>query len=105
MRDPWVRNTEFQLPARCNTLLNKLLNILYTNEGFALVVDVLGTWYDEEPETDPGFIFQQNTMCDAFIAGIPLNYFYEMRDKIIKVKISINEKTICFFIPFLCFIT
>ena len=33
----------------------------------------------------------------AFIAGIPLDCFYEMSEKIIKVKISINEKTICFF--------
>ena len=32
MRDPWVINTEFQLPARCNTLLNDFITILYTNE-------------------------------------------------------------------------
>ena len=32
MRDPWVRNTEFQLPARCNTLIINFNNIIYTNE-------------------------------------------------------------------------
>ncbi len=30
--DPWVRNTEFQLPARCKTLIINLNNIIYTNE-------------------------------------------------------------------------
>ena len=32
MRDPWVSNTEFKLPARYNTLIINLNNIIYTNE-------------------------------------------------------------------------
>ncbi|HEX3766763.1 MAG TPA: alpha-N-arabinofuranosidase, partial [Puia sp.] len=34
----------------------------------ALVVDEWGGWYDVEPGTNPGFLFQQNTMRDAMIA-------------------------------------
>ena len=41
----------------------------------ALVVDEWGGWYDVEPGTNPGFLFQQNTMRDAMIAGVTLNIF------------------------------
>lgn len=41
----------------------------------ALVVDEWGGWYDVEPGTNPGFLFQQNTMRDAMIAGMTLNIF------------------------------
>jgi len=33
----------------------------------ALVVDEWGTWFDVEPGTNPGFLFQQNTLRDAFV--------------------------------------
>jgi alpha-N-arabinofuranosidase len=39
----------------------------------ALVVDEWGTWYDVEPGTNPGFLYQQNTMRDALVAGLTLN--------------------------------
>lgn len=41
----------------------------------ALVVDEWGGWYDVEPGTNPGFLFQQNTIRDAMIAGVTLNIF------------------------------
>lgn len=40
-----------------------------------LVVDEWGGWYDVEPGTNPGFLYQQNTMRDAMIAGMTLNIF------------------------------
>jgi alpha-L-arabinofuranosidase len=40
-----------------------------------LVVDEWGGWYDVEPGTNPGFLYQQNTMRDAMIAGVTLNIF------------------------------
>lgn len=40
-----------------------------------LIVDEWGTWYDVEPGTNPGFLFQQSTMRDALIAGMNLNIF------------------------------
>ena len=40
-----------------------------------LVVDEWGTWYDVEPGTNPGFLYQQNTMRDAMVAGLTLNIF------------------------------
>ena len=41
-----------------------------------LIVDEWGTWFDVEPGTNPGFLFQQNTMRDALVAGITLNIFH-----------------------------
>ena len=34
-----------------------------------LIVDEWGTWYDVEPGTNPGFLYQQNTLRDALVAG------------------------------------
>ncbi|MBS1914977.1 MAG: alpha-N-arabinofuranosidase [Bacteroidetes bacterium] len=48
----------------------------------ALVVDEWGGWYDVEPGTNPGFLFQQNTMRDAMIAGVTLNIFNNHCDRV-----------------------
>ncbi len=40
-----------------------------------LVVDEWGSWYGEQPGTKPRFLFQQNTIRDAMIAGVTLNIF------------------------------
>ena len=41
----------------------------------ALIVDEWGTWYDPEPGTNAGFLYQQNTVRDALLAGLTLNIF------------------------------
>ncbi|WP_347158376.1 alpha-N-arabinofuranosidase [Pontibacter chitinilyticus] len=48
----------------------------------ALVVDEWGGWYDVEPGTNPGFLYQQNTMRDAMIAGSTLNIFNNHSDRV-----------------------
>ncbi len=48
----------------------------------ALVVDEWGGWYDVEPGTNPGFLYQQNTMRDAMIAGVTLNIFNNHSDRV-----------------------
>lgn len=40
-----------------------------------LIVDEWGTWHTAEPGTKPGFLYQQNTLRDALVAGIHLNTF------------------------------
>ena len=44
-------------------------------QKIALVVDEWGGWYDVEAGTNPGFLYQQNTIRDAMIAGVTLNIF------------------------------
>lgn len=48
----------------------------------ALVVDEWGGWYEVEPGTNPGFLYQQNTMRDAMIAGVTLNIFNNHADRV-----------------------
>jgi alpha-N-arabinofuranosidase len=48
----------------------------------ALVVDEWGGWYDPEPGTNPGFLYQQNTIRDAMIAGVTLNIFNNHCDRV-----------------------
>jgi alpha-N-arabinofuranosidase len=53
-----------------------------------MVVDEWGTWYDVEPGTDPGFLYQQNTLRDAIAAGISLNIFNRHCDRVTMANIS-----------------
>jgi alpha-N-arabinofuranosidase len=45
-----------------------------------LVVDEWGCWYDVEEGTNPGFLYQQNTMRDAIVAACNLNIFNRRSD-------------------------
>ena len=47
-----------------------------------MIVDEWGTWYTCEPGTNPGFLYQQNTMRDALVAGINLNIFNKHCDRV-----------------------
>jgi alpha-N-arabinofuranosidase len=47
-----------------------------------LIVDEWGNWFSVEPGTNPGFLYQQNTMRDAITAAIHLNIFNRHADRI-----------------------
>lgn len=53
-----------------------------------MIVDEWGGWYDVEPGTNPGFLYQQNTMRDALIAGITLNIFNKHCDRVKMANIA-----------------
>jgi alpha-N-arabinofuranosidase len=48
----------------------------------SLIVDEWGTWYKVEPGTNPGFLYQQNTMRDAHVAAISLNIFNKHAERV-----------------------
>ena len=48
----------------------------------ALIVDEWGGWYEVEKGTNPGFLYQQNTMRDAMIAGVTLNIFNQHSERV-----------------------
>ncbi|GMQ56178.1 alpha-L-arabinofuranosidase AbfB [Vallitalea sediminicola] len=58
------------------------------NKNVDLFVDEWGSWYDVEPGTNPGFLYQQNTMRDAMIAGINLNLFNQHSDRVHMANIA-----------------
>ena len=47
-----------------------------------LIVDEWGTWYDVLPGTNPRFLYQQNTLRDALVAGIHLNIFHRHCERV-----------------------
>lgn len=53
-----------------------------------LIVDEWGTWYDVEPGTNPGFLYQQNTMRDAIVASINLNIFNSHSDRVVMANVA-----------------
>nr|WP_315174602.1 alpha-L-arabinofuranosidase C-terminal domain-containing protein [uncultured Flavobacterium sp.] len=48
----------------------------------AMIVDEWGAWYEVEKGTNPGFLYQQNTMRDAVLAGATLNIFNNHADRV-----------------------
>ncbi len=53
-----------------------------------LMVDEWGTWWDEEPGTIRGHLYQQNTMRDAMVAASSLNIFQRHTDRIKMANIA-----------------
>ena len=52
------------------------------------IVDEWGTWFDVEPDTNPGFLYQQSTMRDALVAAINLNIFNQHSDRVVMANIA-----------------
>ena len=57
-------------------------------QHIGLLVDEWGTWWDEEPGTIKGHLFQQNTMRDAFVAALSFNVFHRHSDRVRMANIA-----------------
>ena len=53
-----------------------------------LIVDEWGTWFQVEPGTNPGFLYQQNTMRDAMVASVTLDIFNRHCDRVYMANIA-----------------
>ena len=53
-----------------------------------LIVDEWGCWFDVEKGTNPGFLFQQNTMRDAIVAAGSLNIFNTYSERVIMANLA-----------------
>ena len=53
-----------------------------------LVVDEWGAWHLPEPGTNPGFLFQQNTMRDAIVAAVNLNIFNKYSERVTMANLA-----------------
>lgn len=58
------------------------------DKEIGMIVDEWGTWFTPEPGTNPGFLYQQNTMRDALVAGITLNIFNKHSDRVKMANIA-----------------
>lgn len=73
-----------ELVTRHSTIMDKY----DPKKRVALVVDEWGGWYDVEPGTNGAFLFQQNTMRDAVLAGATLNIFNNHADRVRMANIA-----------------
>jgi alpha-N-arabinofuranosidase len=53
-----------------------------------MILDEWGTWFDVEPGTNPGFLYQQNTIRDALVAGLSLNLFHHHAERLHMTNIA-----------------
>ncbi len=53
-----------------------------------MMIDEWGAWHDVEPGTNPGFLYQQNSLRDALVAGITLNVFNRHCDRVKMANIA-----------------
>jgi alpha-L-arabinofuranosidase len=53
-----------------------------------LAVDEWGTWYDVESGTEPGFLYQQNTLRDGVVAALNFHIFQKHADRVVMTNIA-----------------
>ena len=53
-----------------------------------MILDEWGTWFDVEPGTNPGFLYQQNTIRDALVAAVSFNIFHTHADRLYMTNIA-----------------
>ncbi|MGN0505381.1 MAG: alpha-N-arabinofuranosidase [Lachnospiraceae bacterium] len=74
-----------------DTLLTRhteIMNRYDPNNEIGLVVGEWGCWYEVEPGTNPGFLYQQNTMRDAIVAGMELNTFNRHSKRVVMANLA-----------------
>jgi alpha-N-arabinofuranosidase len=54
----------------------------------SLAVDEWGIWTDVEPGTNPGFLYQQNSLRDAILAALNFNIFMHHADRVHMTNIA-----------------
>lgn len=73
------------------TLINRhgaIMDEYDPDKVIGMIVDEWGTWFTCEPGTNPGFLYQQNTIRDALVAGINLNIFNKHCDRVKMANIA-----------------
>ena len=85
----WYRTLKATL--KMETLIKRhgaIMDQYDPEKKIGMIIDEWGTWYDVEPGTNPGFLYQQNTMRDALVAGINLNLFNKNCDRVKMANIA-----------------
>lgn len=67
---------------------SSIMDIYDPAKRVGLIVDEWGAWYNVEKGTNPGFLYQQNTLRDAILAGLILNIFHDHADRVKMANIA-----------------
>ncbi|MBM7553150.1 alpha-N-arabinofuranosidase [Thalassobacillus pellis] len=87
--DEWF--TTMKKSLHMDTLITKHSTIMdkYDPEQrVGLIIDEWGTWFDVEEGTNPGFLYQQNTIRDALVAGLHFNIFHNHCNRVQMANIA-----------------
>jgi alpha-L-arabinofuranosidase len=83
--------TTIEKAMRMEELINqqsRVMDVYDPGKRVGLMVDEWGNWYNVEPGTNPGFLYQQNTLRDALTAAINLNVFNNHCDRVRMANIA-----------------
>ncbi len=58
------------------------------DRAVGLVLDEWGTWFDVAPGTNPGFLYQQNTLRDALVASVHFDAFHRHADRLVLANLA-----------------
>jgi len=87
--DGWA--TTLQNALRMDELLTKhsaIMDQYDPQKRVGLFVDEWGTWFNQEPGSTPGFLYQQNSLRDAEVAALTLNIFHRHTDRVRMANIA-----------------
>src|SRR5665647_1708979 len=65
-----------------------VMDVYDPDKQYGMVLDEWGTWWDVEPGTNPGFLFQQNTLRDAMVAAWHFDVFHRFADRLTMANIA-----------------
>jgi len=87
--DEWYR--ALSRAGRMETLLARHSTVMDRydpQKKVGLVVDEWGTWWNVERGTNPGFLYQQNTLRDALVASLHFDAFHRHADRVVMANIA-----------------
>jgi alpha-N-arabinofuranosidase len=85
----WISTLEYTM--KIDDYISRNEAVLDKNDPagkVAFFVDEWGTWYAPEPGREPGFLYQQNTLRDALVAGINFNIFHRHAKRVQMTNIA-----------------
>ncbi|SDS31199.1 alpha-N-arabinofuranosidase [Microlunatus soli] len=65
-----------------------LMDVYDPDRTLGLICDEWGTWWEVEPGTNPGFLYQQNTLRDALVAGRHFDIFHAHAERLVMANIA-----------------
>ena len=73
---------------RVLSMHEKIMDRYDPEKRIGLIVDEWGNWFEVEPGTNPGFLYQQNAMRDALVAAYHLDIFNRHCDRFFMANIA-----------------
>ena len=87
--DQW--HSTFSHALRTEELITKhsaIMDEFDPERRVGMAVDEWGAWYDAEPGTNPGFLFQESTLRDALVAALHLGIFCRHAERVTMANLA-----------------